>query len=1016
MKSMTWRIGVLSLFLIVPLLVLGWRDPVAGQAKKDDKKPKTDGSALEKAANALYDGIVTTQLDNGLKVYIKRVPDSAVVTTMVAYKVGSCDEELDQTGLSHYLEHLMFKGTANELETIKVDGKPVTFWVKSLQDKDEPVRKLAAAQLTRVPDRLEKVLTFDGKSAAHWIKALQDKKETVPPEVVKYLTGERDKIMPGDIDKATLKKGGANNAYTSENYTIYHFDFAAEHWQVPLSIEADRMRNLRINERHEFDQEKGAVISELKRDEDQDPYDVPTKTILPILFGEKHPYGHPVIGEEKHVKDATAEIIKSHYDKWYHPNNASIIVVGGIDPDAVLAKIKKDFGPIAKAKLPERKKETEVKRTKPESREIKSKFDMPRLLIGFNGVKIGDPDDYVLDVINSVLSSGKTSRLYKKLIEGEELTTTVSASNNSGRLPGWFSVQAEMVKGKDRAKAEKLILEELKKLADEPVSDKELRRVKQGMLASTIYSREGVHGLADSLARGVTTNDLDYLKGYLKKVQAVTAKDIQATAKKYLDPEKRVVIWSLPEEKKDDAKGGASRGGRSSSNGKQRHAQRPAPAPKGGEIFPMNKVKKEVLDNGLTLLMYENRRLPIFVGDATVRYVKLHEPKEKAGLAALMGRLLDEGTSKHKSEEIAEMIEDVGGSLSLGSGGGSVKVLSPDTKLGLQLLFECMQDPVFPKESFEREQKAQLSEIADAESKPDVRASRLYNATLYGDHPYARPGQGTTDTVKKLTREDCKDFHRKIFVPNNTVVTIVGDFDTKDIIAEVKKLTADWKKTDLQKPKTPDIKFPEKFFEKIETMPDAKQLAFYMGHPGVRREDKDYYKLLVMDYVLGTGPGFTDRLSAKLRDRQGLAYTVSATITGSAGEEKGLFTCYIGTDPENLTKVKEGFMEELEKIRKEKPTEEEVADVKSYLLGNLPFRFTTNEGIAGQILSVETYKLGPTYLEDYKKAISAITPADVLEVAKKHLDPKHMVLVVAGAVDKDGKPLMEKTPPPKDEK
>src|SRR5262249_48350993 len=144
-------------------------------------------------------------------------------------------------------------------------------------------------------------------------------------------------------------------------------------------------------------------------------------------------------------------------------------------------------------------------------------------------------------------------------------------------------------------------------------------------------------------------------------------------------------------------------------------------------------------------------------------------------------------------------------------------------------------------------------------------------------------------TVEKLTRDDCVAFYTKVFVPNNTTVAIVGDFDSKEVVAEIKKITADWKKAPVKKPDLPAVEFPNGFLQKIETMKDAAQVQFYMGHAGIRRSNPDYYKLLVMDNVLGTGPGFTDRLSARLRDRQGLAYTVSATIASSAGDEPGLF-------------------------------------------------------------------------------------------------------------------------------
>ncbi len=357
-------------------------------------------------AAALYEGIRTETLDNGLRVYLKPVPGTPVVTTMVAYKVGSADEDLDSTGLSHYLEHLMFKGT--------------------------------------------------------------------------------DKRMPGDIDRLTFRNGGANNAYTSEDYTIFHFDFPPDRWETALDIESDRMRNLRIDERHEFEQEKGAVIEELMRDEDE-PWDLETKAILPLLFGKKAPYGHPVIGEAAHVRAATAKIIKAHYDKWYHPNNAAFVVCGNFDPDQALAQIKKRFGDIPRAKLPERKSLPDEKVKRPAHLQFESKFALPRLLMGFNTVRSSDADYPAVAVLERILGGGKTSRLYKELVEGAEVAGSVSAGNSAGRYPGWFAIQVEVLPGKDRAGVEKRVIEQLKALREKPIGERELKRAQHGILAGTIF-------------------------------------------------------------------------------------------------------------------------------------------------------------------------------------------------------------------------------------------------------------------------------------------------------------------------------------------------------------------------------------------------------------------------------------------------------------------------------------------------------------------------------------------------
>src|SRR5262249_45022897 len=161
---------------------------------------------------------------------------------------------------------------------------------------------------------------------------------------------------------------------------------------------------------------------------------------------------------------------------------------------------------------------------------------------------------------------------------------------------------------------------------------------------------------------------------------------------------------------------------------------------------------------------------------------------------------------------------------------------------------------------------------------------------------------------------DCSAHHKRVFTPGNTVVALVGDFDSKEVLAEVERLTADWKGETPPLAALPVVEKPAEFTQKILTMPEAAQLQFYMGHVGIRRNEPDYYKLLVMDYVLGTGPGFTDRLSARLRDREGLAYTVQANISSTADREPGVFTCYIGTDPKNFDRVKKEFLEELNRI------------------------------------------------------------------------------------------------------
>ena len=414
---------------------------------------------------------------------------------------------------------------------------------------------------------------------------------------------------------------------------------------------------------------------------------------------------------------------------------------------------------------------------------------------------------------------------------------------------------------------------------------------------------------------------------------------------------------------------------------------------------------RTVLPNGLTLVALPLRRLPIVAAEAYVADVRLREPAEKSGVAALVGELLEEGTPTRTGDEIAALIEDTGGSLSLTSGGGSLKVLTPDADLGLSLLLDCLANPAMPADGFDRKREQLLSTIAEADTTPQVRARQLFNATVYGDHPYGRPRAGKKEAVEKLTAADCKAFHAAAYGPDLTTLVVVGDFDPAELKAKVEKLTAGWKPAKA-KPVAPAAP-PTATKPTLTVVPDktAAQTHVFIGHLGVKRDDPDYYTLLVMDNVLGTGPGFTDRLSATLRDRQGLAYTVRAEIAGSASDQPGAFTGYIGTFPDKFLWVKDGFLKEVGRIRDEAATAAEVDAAKRYLLGSLAFRLATADDIAGQLLAAERYKLGYDFLDTYRAKVAAVTPAAVQAAARKHLDPARLAIVAVGPVGLDGKPL-----------
>lgn len=932
--------GVLGSLLAI--LAGGWL-AIPGPAQ-EVARTNTD-RGLVQTVQDLFGKIQNHTLDNGLRVYLLPMANTPVVTVMVAYRVGSADEEKDQTGLSHYLEHLLFKGT--------------------------------------------------------------------------------DKLMPGDIDRITQRNGGRNNAYTTEDMTVYHFDFAADRWHVALEIEADRMRNTRIDTRHEFEQEKGAVIAELERNEDT-PGDLEYKEILKLLYPPDSPYSHPVIGQREHVRAATAETIRRHYDNWYHPNNAALVIVGGFDATAAMEKIRQLFGPIPKGELPARKvARFYPERSGPIRYEFRSKFDAPRMLMGFNTVAVGTPEDVVLDVVDNILSGGRTSRLYRLLVEQERLASSVRTGNYAGRYPGWFAIQLDLLQGKDRKRAEELVLRELERLAEEGVSPAELARARRKVLAQFIFAADDVHNLANAIARAASypggEDVTRFYTTYLERLVQVQSQDIQRIARQYLQRRRACIVWSVPPtEEKNTGNSPAFPKDVPQLPGEVPHRSFPSPQtltsaqrprrsqggnpPAGGQHFSLQAAQRHVLPNGLVVWLWEDHRLPLVIVQAEVADVRLREPADKAGVAALMGDLLDEGTERHTGTQIAELIESVGGNLTLHSSGGGLQVLRPDLDVGLSLLVECLTQPTFPQEAFQRAQARQLSTLEDLASQPFPRGLNLFRQKIYGAHPLGRSELGSRATVEKLTPADCKAFHSSTFAPNFTTLVAVGDFDSVALLRKIEELTRGWKPlpaSRLQLPAPP----PTTAEVQIVSDPQAAQVHVFIGHLGITRDNPDYYKLLVMDNILGTGPGFTDRLSSTLRDRMGLAYTVRATITSNAGKQPGTFSGYIGTFAKSFLDVQRSFLREIERIREEPPTPEEVEDAKKYLLGSMPFRFATRQDLAAQLLAIERYNLGKDYPDIFRREIARVTPADIQAVARKYLDPKRLIIVAVGPIDAQGRPL-----------
>jgi len=406
------------------------------------------------------------RLANGLRVLLAERHGDPVVASVLFYPVGARTETEREAGLSHFLEHMMFKGTP--------------------------------------------------------------------------------RFGKGEVDRITTELGGANNAFTGHDHTAYWFELASDRWERALELEADRMRHLSL-ERAEFEAERAVVLEELAMGED-DPWRALLRRVEEALFPH-HPYGRPIIGYPESLKGLAPDDMRAYYRRFYHPGNATLVVGGDVEPRAALAAIRARFGAIPAGKP---LAETDCYRRKLEEpageKRVESSWDDPgrRLVVVFPAAKVGTGDDDALDVLATVLAGGQLSRLHRRLVVEEGLATSVSANNDSRVEAGAFWVFAECAQDARPDELERVLHEELARLAREPIPRAELERARALLVAGEAFEGETVTDVAEALGEWAVDDDWRRAFDGCARHLVLGAPLLRAVAQRVLRPERRVVGWCVP--------------------------------------------------------------------------------------------------------------------------------------------------------------------------------------------------------------------------------------------------------------------------------------------------------------------------------------------------------------------------------------------------------------------------------------------------------------------------------------
>ena len=395
---------------------------------------------------------------------------------------------------------------------------------------------------------------------------------------------------------------------------------------------------------------------------------------------------------------------------------------------------------------------------------------------------------------------------------------------------------------------------------------------------------------------------------------------------------------------------------------------------------------REVLPNGIRLLVAERPAIPIVVVRVSIRAGSAFDPPDAGGLANLTADLLTRGTARRTAPELDRAIEFVGGSLETDAGRDtatvSLAVLKKDLDLGLDLLAEVLLQPAFPEDELKRKVTDIQAAIRRSEENPESVAGRELARVLYPGHPYARPTSGTVESVGRLTREQVVRFYRERYRPDAAAIAVVGDVTEQGIREALLRRLGAWSAPAAPLPAIPmtPAKPP---VESRKLSRELTQATVYLGGPAVRQDHPDYFPLLVANYVLGGGSA--SRLYTRVREERGLAYAVYGSIL--PGRYGAAYVVSLQTRVEAVAEAAQLVKEEMARMGRQPVADRELALAKAYLIGSFPLRLDTSGKVAGLLIGIEENGLGLDYPDRFKAEVAKVTAADVQRVAKRYLDP-----------------------------
>ncbi|MEJ2032518.1 MAG: pitrilysin family protein [Deltaproteobacteria bacterium] len=796
-------------------------------------------------------------LANGVTVIVKETPGTKVAAVQLWVKAGSVYEEPKEAGITHLIEHMIFKGT--------------------------PTRG------------------------------------------------------PGEVAAAIEGVGGQLNAYTSFEYTVYHATLPSRHWEVAMDVLTDAVLRSTFDPQ-ELERDKKVVLEEISMRNDR-----PGIRIFQGMLENAyhiHPYRRPVIGSVATVSAITREDILAYRRKHYQPENFTVVVVGDVEAEQVMAKVEELLGglPLENSEQPPLPQEPPQEQAR--FFQLEDDVNQTHLALALPITPFANPDSPVLDVIANILGQGEASRLSYHLRNQKGLVYQIDASSFTPHDPGLLEVSA-VLDASNAQPALEAALEELFRFKYLPVSDEELERAKRSIESDFVFNLERVEGQARVLGT------FEFLSGspredeYLEKIREVTREDIERVAATYFRPEKVTAGLLVPA---GTALGLDQQKLTAIAAQADERARHGVPSSLVADAYLSN-VYRYQLKNGSVLLVREDPEIPtvsirvVFPGGLRA------ETETTNGAFAFISEVLPKGTAQMGAREVALKVANMAGELSGFNGkntfGIKADFLSRFFEPGLELVRDIVRKPAFSAEEVEKVRPELLSQIRQQRDSLPALAIMEFNRLLFQNHPYGLNTIGSEDAVARLTPAELKELYHKQAVPGQMVIAIAGKVKAEEVRDSVVKMFGDWTgpgqhpagevQEEILPPEPPATPLVQKVIREKE------QVHLIIGFLGTSLASKDRFALEVIETLLN---GQSGRLFTELRDKQSLAYNLSSFSL--FGLDTGSFGIYIGTSPEKQGEAIQAVWRELKRLREEPVDAEALQKAKNILIGQYELGLQTH--------------------------------------------------------------------------